>query len=229
MNKKDNTTQQDKKEYTVVTDGEEKAAKKGKSVKKVFLVPLAVAAAIGVIALVFWLALTFDRNGGVTDEFSFFEADYSENVFDDPVYMNLDRRIWFSRFGDKAELTPDSANGRGAAALMFYRYFNSIINGDYERYPSFFTESYLNGSGADIPSKFTMQKLYDINIELFSSDGSDKSVIKEIYEVRYAIFENNGTFRRDIPSMKTRTLVFEVYIFGNGEAKINSVAFRKNA
>ncbi len=158
----------------------------------------------------------------------FFEPDYSEDIFEDEVYLALDRSIRFEYMGEEILLTEQSASRRGGAALMFYNYFQCVINGDYAAYPGFFTEEYKKSPYAEIPEKFAMQKLCDIGIKLFDRRQNENGAISEIFEVRYAIFENNGTFRRDIPSLETRTLVFEL-AYDDGVPLINSIGRRKNA
>lgn len=155
----------------------------------------------------------------------FFPADYSANIFEDDYYMALDRRIMFTSYGITEELDGSDNESFGAAANMFYGYFTAIIEGDYEEYPSYFTESGLKN--IVIPERFTMQKIYDIDISLFSASASGDTTV-EVYQVSYRILENNGTFRGDISSGATRTLVFEVYVSGK-EALINSIGFRTDS
>ena len=206
-----------------------------KRIKKALTVIIIALVAVALIALAGKIIagiLSADPDGsqdeldGQDNGISFFEPDYSENILEDEVYLALNRRVMFSDGSLEIALDPESAKSTGPAAVMFYDYFQCIINGDYGLYPSFFTSDYLNDKNADVPAKFTMQKVYDIGIALYSATSRGVSGERtEIYEVRYSIFENNGTFRRDIKSMETRTLVFEVYI-AEGEAKINAIAFR---
>ncbi len=203
-----------------------------KRIKTVFKI---VAAAIAVLAAVAFAAeiiagkLSGDGESSAADpkEYSFFEADYGENILEDEVYLALDRNIAFASHGKEIFLDRETADSLGGAAKMFFEYFQCIINGDYDLYPSFFTEKYLSDKNADIPARFTMQKIYDIGVKLFSVAASEPGGgMTEIYEVRYSIFENNGTFRRDIRSMETRTLVFEIYTDAARVSKINAIAFR---
>jgi len=222
-----------------LTPEKQDKAKDKKRLKKAFVIIASVLLALFLISLAAERITDLLRQKNSDDTASrlaeeesgneFFEPDYEENILEDELYLSLDRRIMFTRYGEQTELIFSTAEQKGAAAKMFCEYFNCIIRGDYSEYPRFFTEKYKNDRNADIPERFTMQKLYDIGVSLFDSTADpDNGVLKEIYEVRYRIFENNGTFRRDIKSMETRTLVFEVYI-SDGIALINSVGFRKNA
>ena len=209
-----------------------------KRVKKALIAAAVVFAAVAVIALGAKLiasllkqsneSVAVSRREAEESGIFFFEPDYSENIMEDELDLALDRTLRYSAMGEEILLTPQSARMRGGAAQLFYDYFQCIIGGDYAAYPGFFTQEYKNNPLADIPQKFTMQKVYDIGIKLFDRRMNDSGDVSDIYEVRYAIFENNGTFRRDIPSMETRTLVFEI-VYVEGEPLINSIGYRKNA
>lgn len=209
-----------------------------KRVKKVFIIAACVFTAALLLALGAELAASLIRKRSESDAASrreaeesgifFFEPDYGENIFEDEVYLALDRNIRFNYMGEEILLTEQTALRRGGAAQLFHDYFGCIINGDYKAYPGFFTDEYKKSPYAEIPERFTMQKLCDIGVKLYDRRQNDDGVITEIYEVRYAIFENNGTFRRDIPSMETRTLVFEL-VFEDGTPLINSIGRRANA
>ena len=77
----------------------------------------------------------------------------------------------------------------------------------------------------ELPEKFTMQGLYDIHVEMSHSPQIVDGKRLEIYEVRYRIYQNNGSFRDDIYPDDTRTLVFGVEVYDD-EAKISAIAHR---
>ena len=159
------------------------------------------------------------------DDFNFFPVDYDKNILEDEVYLSLDRGICYNRYGNMRVLTENNIAELHPTAGFFYRYFNCIINGDYEAYPSFYTDACLNDPNFNCPEKFTTQGLYDIDVNLFSVSGDETTKeITEVYRVSYRIFENNGTYRRDILQGETRTRVFEIKI-NNGIIKINSIGY----
>lgn len=200
-----------------------------KKLKKIILIVIASFIALSVIAATAGFILDklkAPEDYSYSDD-RFFEPDYSKNIYEDELYLGLQRGIHYNRYGDDRVLTESNLNDFPASARFFYNYFNCIINGDYQNYPSFFTESARTNESYPLPEKFTMQGLYNIEAKLFSStfdEDTDRTV--EIFEVSYQIFENNGTFRRDILSNESRTLVFELYI-QNGEALINAIGFRQ--
>lgn len=203
-----------------------------KKIKRILIAIICIFAALGLLwgALALVAELIKPEIEDVSyDDFRFFEADYDADLLQNKMYLSLNRNIYYNRYGTENLLTEETAADIAPAAEFFYDYINCIIAGDYEAYPDFFTEKYLSDKNAHIPEKFTMQGLYDINIKLHSTKLSEESAgtTVEIYEVSYRIFENNGTFRRDILPDETRTMVFEVYIYG-GAVKINAVANRAN-
>ncbi|MGN1047287.1 MAG: hypothetical protein ACI4QZ_01620 [Eubacteriales bacterium] len=126
--------------------------------------------------------------------YTFYEADYDADIFENEEYLGLARELSYT---DGAltvtyKLTDDLSNVDDALEF-FASYFQTIINGDYEHYPSFFSNKYTG----DIPEKFTMQMVYNISLEklpYLTEDGST------VYRVDYMIYRNNGTFRPEIGS-----------------------------
>lgn len=207
-----------------------------RKIKKAVIIVAAVIAVLALLAAVLPLVLelvTPDYEDVSYDQWRFYEADYSKNIYEDKVYMSQSRSIKYTDQNTERVLTAENCADISSSAAFFYDYITCIIEGDYSSYPSFFTDAYINNKDIEIPEKFTMQGLYDIHIDLFSPatrktvDGVELS--SEVYEVSYRIFENNGTFRTDILPDETRTLVFELYIFDDGTVKINAIGFRTDA
>ncbi len=203
---------------------------KKKKLKKVLIIVVSIVLGVAVIAGMSPLVLKWIHSKDQAvyyGDLQFFEPDYEKNIFDDEIYMSLRRGIHYNRYGNECVLTPDNINELPTAAGFFYDYLNCIIRGDYENYPNFYTEKCKNDNNFHCPERFTMQGLYDIHVDLYSVSGDEETgAVTEIYEVRYRIFENNGTYRTDILPDETRTRVFEVLII-NGEAKINSITYRQ--
>ncbi len=208
---------------------ETKSLKK-KKLKKIVITVASVVLVVAVIAGVgpFVLNWIHPKNQTVNyDDLRFFEPDYEKNIFEDDLYMSLRRGIHYNRYGNECVLTEDNVKELPTAAGFFYEYLNCIIRGDYENYPNFYTDKCKNDANFQCPEKFTMQGLYDIHVDLYSVSGDEETgAVTEVYEVRYRIFENNGTYRKDILPDETRTRVFELVII-NGEAKINSITYRQ--
>ena len=63
--------------------------------------------------------------------------------------------------------------------------------------------------------------MYDISVSFLSGD-SNNGIYLEKYSVTYKIYKNDGTYRADVGSDISKTMVFEVVNQGN-KALINSI------
>ena len=222
-----------KKEKRVIAPEDRRDTTKDKQkIKKILVIILASFAVVGILFGILTLVTELmkpEYSDVSYNPMMFYEPDYDKNIYDDLAYMRLNRAIKYDRYGFMNQLTGDSQTElEYPSAEFFYDYFTCIIEGDYEAYPSYFTQECLNSEGFECPEKFTMQGVYDVLIKLHSVSTREvegKEIAFEVFEVSYRIFENNGTFRRDILPEETRTLVFEIYVDGD-TVLINSIAHR---
>ena len=153
----------------------------------------------------------------------FYEADYQQNIFEDPSYQLLDRSIMYMEYDSGFELTDQNYADAGIASAFFYQYFDAIIRGDATRYRNMLTENYIDDF--EPPQKFTMQMLYDIEVNRIQSSWSEeykgKTVTVYNFAVKYKIFRNNGTFRNDIASNQSTTQYYQLYSY-DGAFYLNS-------
>lgn len=135
----------------------------------------------------------------------FYEADYSlkleeyENYRD---YLDLDRALYYKNGNQTVGISDDEIDSYPDVIRFFRRYFDSIIDGNSEKYNSMFGEEYYKTHVEK--EKFTPQMIYDMTVEQLST-SSDDGVSEYVFDVSYKIFENNGTFRDDIYSNASRT------------------------
>ncbi len=151
---------------------------------------------------------------------SFYPADYNENIFEDEEYMGLNRYLSYTKGSDTYTITDDDYSRYDITVGFFAEYFDSVINGEYETYNNYFTEEYFEENSNK--TRFTPQKLYDINVK-FKSTSTVDGATSYIYYVTYKIFENNGTFRNDIESNSERMLVYELYVYDDDTVLINYI------
>ncbi len=151
---------------------------------------------------------------------SFYPADYNEDIFEDEEYMALNRYISYTKGSDTYTITDDDYSKYDVTVGFFAEYFNSVINGEYENYDEYFTDEYFENCSNK--TRFTPQKLYDINIKFKSTKAVDGAT-SYIYYVTYKIFKNNGTFRNDIESDSSRLLAYELYIYEDDTILINYI------
>ena len=207
----------------------EKIADKKRKLKKISKIALIsiggllLAAVLAYVAL-YWVIPLLNNSG--YEDWQFFEPDYDKNIFEDEVYMNMRRGIKYKRGGSEIVLSEENVDEQHVTARFFYDYINCIIAGDYESYPDFYTERCKNDRNFNCPEKFTMQALYDIRVALEFEPEVNDGVVTEIYTVEYRIYQNNGTYRRDILPDETRRRVFEVVIDGE-DVKINSITYQE--
>ncbi len=148
----------------------------------------------------------------------YFPVDYSEDIFEDLVYINRYREIRFDYYGSAIYVNEENYSFQSTEAKFFYDYFKTVIAGDYTSYKNFFHKSFF--SGHSIPEKFTMQKIYDIEVYALSSDIKD-GVAYETYKVSYKIQENNGTFRADVSSNESKPVA--ITLKKGSDPKITSI------
>lgn len=191
------------------------------------LIACIVLAVTAVLATVLWAVGLMLKSGtkkpdSLPDDV-FYEADYSKDIFLDEAYMSLDRSIMYMEYDSGMTLTEENYTTAGVASEFFYEYFDAIIKGDADRYHGMLTENYIDDF--EPPAEFTMQMLYDIEVNRVQTSWSEeyngKTVTVYNFAVKYKIFENNGTFRNDIASNQSATQYYELYSY-DGKFYLNS-------
>lgn len=142
-----------------------------------------------------------------------YEPDYDEDIFQDEEYLEQRRSVLYTEGAQSSYLIrEEDFQAAGDYALFFGNYFDSLIQGDNERYNRCFTEDYLKENGEK--GRFTMQKLYDMTVQLLAEYPLDEKNPEEIivaeFKVSYRILYNNGTFRNDLPSETARPQVYRL-------------------
>ena len=129
-------------------------------------------------------------------------SDYDLDVEADEHYMGLDRYIHIKRGNEEFAITDGNYAVWGETIEFFHRYFQAAIYADVETYNSLFTEKYYKA--VEPYEFFAPQMIYGITLEQLAenNDGS------YVYNVTYAIYRNDGTFRNDIGSDAFKTLIF---------------------
>ena len=169
------------------------------------------------------------RQEEVTVKPKMHHPDYEENIFENEEYMGKNRAIMYTD-GGVTSMISSAINEYGAVGDFFLSYFDTVINGDAASYNRFFTDEYLDDEDNVIRSRFTMQMLYDMEVELLSDtlfeSGGAAGTTRRTFRVSYKIMLNNGTFRNDMPSDTMVPVIIEVLDIG-GVMKINSIIKNK--
>ena len=156
----------------------------------------------------------------------FYPIDYEKDIFQDPEYLALNRYIRYTEGAQSTLIIDGNYAQYGDGMTLLGAYFDSVIRGDCEAYNGFFTEKYFEDR--EKKERFTMQELYDIEIQLLSkeilNEGTEQQATRLLYRVSYKIHKNNSTFRLDIDSDAAVQEVYEILIDDKTDAaKINAI------
>ena len=136
------------------------------------------------------------------ENFNFYTPDYSEDIFEDEEYLAriVNGILEYDNNSNSITMVDlTNANAHGEQVELLVKMMYSVINGNNVEYNSYFSQKY---SKENLPKdKFTMQKVYNGRITYFSTETvtvDDVTYNEYTYTLKYQIYENNGTFRKDI-------------------------------
>lgn len=138
-------------------------------------------------------------------DFDFYPADYNENIFENERYLELIKgeyiRVCNADTGVTVGVDLNKLDKHSAEVLFMIEYVQDIINGDHKSYNLRFSEEYYKSH--EPLESFTMQKVYDVLItqkgsETVTDKKTGENYTKFLLVLEYKIYENNGTFRKDI-------------------------------
>lgn len=135
-----------------------------------------------------------------------FPAEWSVNLSEDADYLLLNTKIMYGvgESGSVYSLEDFYSSYKHEGQKFFSEYFRILREGDYEKYPSLFAESYKNSDPAkrfekNVSKQFPPQRVHDITVrELGRFNDEEKGVIHGVYLVDYKINKNSNLFRNDI-------------------------------
>ncbi|MBE6560772.1 MAG: hypothetical protein E7662_06575 [Ruminococcaceae bacterium] len=157
--------------------------------------------------------------------YSFYPTDYDLDVSADEYYMGLDRYIHIQRGAENFAVTDGDYAAWGKPIEFFARYFGAAIAGDAEAYNALFTDAYYKSH--EPYERFAPQMIYGIKLEEMSATESAAGD-SYVYNVTYAIYRNDGSFRNDIDSNAFKTLIFYLVPDGNS-LKIDAIDYYRKA
>ncbi len=194
--------------------------KKNKKVIICFLTVLVIF--LTIMATIFAPDSKEKKGGNDKSRFIFHPIDPDTDILKDPDYLSLDRSISLKQGNVTTTIQNDHASESGTVEFMI-RYLDHAIRGDYENFKNLFSEVYFKSE--TVPNFFTMQRIYEITIELISETPvvkSNKSYNEYRISLDYKINRNDGTFRDDMESDCFRTQYFLI-TNRDGELKIDTV------
>ena len=181
---------------------------KRKKIVKVILIVFAVIIVLYLLMTALnpeeWVKRWLSKDGAgdvILPDIEFYEADWAYNIMTDEEYLEMDRRVSFydPDSGATYWVEEDEVSASEEYVQFFHSYFQTLIYGDALNY----AEHFSSGYEGELPEKFTMQMVYDIELRPHANADGERS-----YIVNYKIAKNNGTFRRDIGSDEGREYLF---------------------
>ena len=148
-----------------------------------------------------------------------------QNIFDNPQYLAKDRGVYYcddpTGYGLTTVITDEDRMTFDVKVRFVEIYLNCLISGDHEMLKTLCTEELLKES--PIPN-FTQQMLYDMHVYYQDEEAGEGGEKKFMYRLEYKIFQNNGTYRRDVGSdgAKAEYLVLTVNA-DESEIKIDEI------
>lgn len=160
----------------------------------------------------------------------FTDPDYESNIYENIHYMSKNRFIIYIDHPFSSVITEQN-NEYGKIGEFFLGYFKTLTDGNAESYNNYFTDSYFDDKNNIKYEKFTMQKIYDIEVEKLSESiietGEYQGWIRYTFKVGYKIMANDGTFRSDMPQDTVVPQIIEI-LYADETFKINSIIKTKN-
>lgn len=175
--------------------------------------------------------------------YHFVDPDYESNIFEDPDYQKLDHSISYTYNNQTVDLKNDLKNTNHESydvpfAKFFVEYFTALAKGNANgNFDAFYSDVYFRNHRPF--GRFAPQKLHDIDVRRMTDPQTITHEEKEedavyigytltSFEVRYRIYKNDGTFRRDI--LGDDILVQYIDLLGDktGNYTINSVGYGRH-
>lgn len=191
---------------------DEEIIKRRKKRKKIVLIAIGAAAGIFLLFGLVTLILSGvdsvmkNRNIDAVDKAStsgnrsyiYPEAKYDYNIFEDNFYMNqTDRSVRVTDGVVTTVISEDNYDMYSPEIQFMYGVIELIIKGDYVGYNKIFTDDYIKNAGNDLRERFTMQQLFELELEIVNYEESAAEALCDV-RVSYRIRNNNGTFRNDL-------------------------------
>lgn len=202
-----------KKEKKVVLSPEDKAKKKRVLIKASIIVCAVIIALVAVNLILKPISDSLSHDTSfiaqieeVYPTYTPFPAEWSIDLSKDEQYLCLDTNIMYGEgeSGSLYSLEDFYSGNMHEGQKFFMEYFRIMREGDYEKYPSLFTENYKKVSAdkrfeKNVERQFPPQRVHDITVrEMGRYEDDSKNVIYGIYYVDYKINRNNNLFRNDI-------------------------------
>lgn len=159
-----------------------------------------------------------------TFDYEFYEP-YEGDIMENPQYLACDRKVYYCSdaggFGLRQEVSSETLGGFDSRVAFLVLYLDTIIAGNEEVYNSLFNETYFEKR--EPQAAFNPQMLYGAEIR-FEGESTAKNGDKlTTYALYYKIYQNDGSFRRDIGSDMSRKQLITLRTDASGALTIESL------
>lgn len=151
------------------------------------------------------------QGGEEKPDIQFHYPNFEEDIMTDSSYLGKIRLMGYKDGGQMTLINEDDYYLYSPAVNRMHDFFAAAIAGDLDAYNACFTQAYHEENDGERTEPFTMQRIYDMMIELIGEvnvTGTD--TVRTFFRVEYRIQKNNGTFRDDMGSDCTLPQVFEL-------------------
>ncbi|MBR3894468.1 MAG: hypothetical protein IKJ35_04905 [Clostridia bacterium] len=162
---------------------------------------------------------------GVPDGTYEFCTTYPGNIMEYDAYLQLNRQVSYcdipSGYGLTQSITEENRKEFDQKVLFLYDYLQTVIAGDAEKYNTYFNETFFEHN--EKKTSFSPQMLYNMKItysEFETADNGDKLMT---YILEYMIFQNDGTFRKDVGSDGSRPQYVTLRVGTDGTILIEKI------
>ena len=166
-----------------------------------------------------------------------FPAEWKVDLSQDGDYARLNTGIMYGEgeTGSMYSLEDFYSSYKNEGQKFFEEYFRILKEGDYEKYPSLFTDSYKKTDASkrfekNVERQFPPQRVHDITVRVLGRfEDSEKNIIHGVYLVDYKINKNSNLFRNDIgwnselEIETSRPLFFHLITDKNNVTKISNM------
>ncbi len=170
-------------------------------------------------------ALSDDDFVGVPEGTYEFCTTYPGDIMEYDEYLALDRQIDYcdipSGLGLTQSITEENRKDFDANVLFLYDHLQTIIAGDVAAYNACFNDTFFEANKKK--TYFSPQMLYNMKITYSTAETAENGDKLVTYILEYMIYQNDGTFRRDIDSDASRPQHVTLRVPPNGDIRIERI------
>ena len=154
----------------------------------------------------------------------YFYPPYEGDIMQNPQYLALERKVFYSAHasgGETYAISPENAELIDPTVAYVYYYLQIVILGDEVTYNSLFNANYYEK--ATKQAAFNPQMIYDAQVTYQDERIEENGDRLVLYSLNYKIYQNDGSFRRDIGSDMSRDQLLTLRVATDGKISIENL------